>query len=112
MPCHECEVEANARSHDPPRTPTKLIGNDGASADNHDDSTESENASDSDLPRAKQKRRRARLDYILIKRWVTGEEAAMDDEDIENERFNAARDSMSTSLLRKVPCLQSKSTDY
>ena len=94
MPCHECEVEANARSHDPPRTPTKSTGNDGADADNHNDSTESENSSDSDLPQAKQKRRRPNLDYVLIKHWVTGEKAAMDDEDIDNEMFNAAREFM------------------
>ena len=102
MPCHECEVEANARSDDPPRTPTKLTGNDGTGADNHNDSTESENSSDSDLPQAKQKRRRPHLDYVLIKRWVTGEKAAMDDEDIENEMFNEAREFMSASLLRKL----------
>ena len=86
MPCHECEVEANAPSDDPPCTPTKSTGNDGAVADNHDDSTESENSSDSDLPQAKQKRRRSNLDYVLMKHWVTGEKAVMDseDEDIDN----------------------------
>ena len=112
MPCHDCEVEANAPSDDPPRTPTKSTGNDGAGADNHNDSTESENSSDSDLPQAKQKRRRAPLDYVLIKQWVTGEKAAMDDEDIENEMFNAARDYMSVSLLRKLPNHFPKPTDF
>ena len=105
MPCHECEVEANAPSDDPPRTPTKLTGNDGAGADNHNDSTESENSSDSDLPQAKQKRRRPNLDYVLIKHWVTGEKekAAMEDEDIDNEMFNETHAFMSASLLRKLP---------
>ncbi len=77
MPCHDCEVEANACSVDPPRTPTKWTGNDGAGADNHNEATESENSSDSDLPQAKQKRRRARLEYVLIKEWVTGEKAVI-----------------------------------
>ena len=104
MPCHECEVEANALSHDPHRTPTKLIGNDGAGADNHNDATESENSSDSDLPQVKLKWRRTPLDYALIKHRVTGEQAkaAMEYEDIDNEMFNEARAFMSASLLRKL----------
>ena len=103
MPCHDCEVEMNTPSLDAPRTPTKSTGNDGAGADNHNASTESENSSDSDLPPAKQKTRRARLEYVLIKEWVTGEKAAMDDEDIDNEMFNEAREYMSALLLRKLP---------
>ena len=103
MPCQDAELDQFAPSDDPPRTPTKSTGNDGAGADNHNDSTESENSSDSDLPQAKQKRRRAPLDYVLIKQWVTGEKAAMDDEDIDNEMFNEAREFMSASLLRKLP---------
>ena len=103
MPCHDCEVEMNTPSLDAPRTPTKLTANDGAGADNHNDSTESENSSDSDLPPTKQKTRRTPLDYVLIKEWVTGEKAVMDEEDIKHEMFNAARDFMSASLLRKLP---------
>ena len=109
--CHDCEVEMNTPHIDAPRTPTKLTGNDGAGADNHNDSTESEDSSDSDLPQAKPKRRRAALDYVLIKEWVTGEKATMADEDIENELFNAAREWMAVSLLRKLPGHQPKSTD-
>ena len=112
MPCHDCEVEANVRSVDPPCIPTKSTGNDGAGADNHNDSTESEISSDSDLPLTKQKTRRAPLDYVLIKEWVTGEKSSMEEEDIENEMFNAARDYMSVSLLRKLPNHFSKPTDF
>jgi hypothetical protein len=93
-------------------TPTKSTANDGAGADNHNDSTESENSSDSDLPPTKQKTRRTPLDYVLIKQWVTGEKASMEEEDIENEMFNAARDYMSVSLLRKLPNHFSKPTDF
>ena len=90
---------------DAPSTPTKSTGNDGAGADHHNDSTDSENSSDSDLPQVKQKRRRTLQDYVLIKHWVTGEKekAAMEDEDIDNEMFNEARAFMSASLLRKLP---------
>ena len=89
-----------------------MTGNDGAGADDQNGSTESENSSDFDLPQAKQKRRRTPLDYVLIKEWVTGEKAVMDEEDIEHEMFNAARDFMSASLLRKLPNHFSKPTDY
>jgi hypothetical protein len=105
MPCHDWEVEPNAPSLDAPRTPTKSTGNDGAGADHHNDSTDSENSSDSDLPQVKQKRRRTLQDYVLIKHWVTGEKekAAMEDEDIDNEMFNETHAFMSASLLRKLP---------
>ena len=103
MPCHDCEVEMNTPSLDAPCTPTKSTANDGAGADDQNGSTESENSSDFDLPQAKQKRRRTPLDYVLIKEWVTGEKAVMDEEDIEHEMFNAACDFMSASLLRKLP---------
>ena len=73
---------------------------------------ESENSSDSDLPQAKQKRRRAPLDYVLIKHWVTGEKAVMEEEDIDNEMFNEARAFTSASLLRTLPGHKSKSTDF
>ena len=110
MPCHECEVEANAPSLDAPRTPTKLTGNDGACADDQNGTTESEKSSDFDLPQAKQKRRRPNLDYVLIKHWVTGEKVAMDDEDTDNEIFNEALEFMSASLLRKLPVYFSTSS--
>ena len=105
MPCHDWEVEPNAPSLDAPSTPTKSTGNDGAGADNHNDTTESENSSDFDLPPAKQKRRRTLQDYVLIKHWVTGEKekAAMEDEDIDIEMFNETHAFMSASLLRKLP---------
>jgi hypothetical protein len=57
MPCQETERDANDSSDDPPCTPAKSTGNDGAGADNRNDSTESENSQVSDLPHAKQKRK-------------------------------------------------------
>ena len=47
-----------------------------------------------------------------MKRWVTGEEAEMEEEDIEDEMFTLARDFMSASLLRKLPGHKSKETDH
>jgi hypothetical protein len=46
-----------------------------------------------------------------MKRWVTGEKAEMDSEDIELELFELARDWMSQSKLKKLPGHQSKPTD-
>ena len=108
MPCQSAERDQLACSDDPPRTPTKSTGNDGAGADDQNGSTESENSSDDGLASAKQKNAK----YVLMKRWVTGEEAEMEEEDIENEMFGLARDYMSASLLRKLPGHKSKETDY
>ncbi len=46
-----------------------------------------------------------------MKRWVTGEKAKMDSEDIERGLFELARDWMSQSKLKKLPDHQSKSTN-
>ena len=90
MPCLEAERDQIAPSDDPPRTPTKSTGNDGAGADDQNGSTESENSSDDGLAGAKHKRKRPNAEYILMKRWVTGDEAEMEEEDIENEMKNVA----------------------
>ena len=94
MPCQEAERDQFAPSDDPPSTPTKLTGNDGACADDQNGSTESENSSDDGLAGAKQKRKRPNAKYVLMKRWITGEEAEMEEEDIENEMFPLAHDFM------------------
>ena len=46
-----------------------------------------------------------------MKRWVTGEKAEMDSEDIERELFELARDWMSQPKLKKLPGHQSKPTE-
>ena len=112
MPCREAELDQFAPSDDPPHTPTKSSGNDGAGADDQNGSTESENSSDDGLASAKQKRKRPNAKYVLMMRWVTGAEAEMEEEDIENEMFRLARDYMSASLLRKLPVINPRRPIY
>ena len=52
-----------------------------------------------------------RREFTLIKRWVTGEKANMDSEDIEWAFFELARDWMSQFKLKKLPGHQSKPTN-
>ena len=42
-------------------------------------------------------------EYVLMKTWVTGEKAVMEEEDIQMELFDLARAWMNDSLLFKVP---------
>ncbi len=52
------------------------------------------------------------MDWTLKKRWVTGEKAEMEQEDIDRELFELARGWMSVSKLsRKLPCHVAKETD-
>jgi hypothetical protein len=54
---------------------------------------DSEKESDEDLHDGKKKRKYSGYkEYTLMKRWVTGEKAEMESEDIERELFELARD--------------------
>ena len=44
-----------------------------------------------------------KADFELIKRWVTGERAEMEPDDVEREMFEIARDFMDASKLKKLP---------
>jgi hypothetical protein len=111
MPCKDSEEAMNAADDEHPCTPPRPTGNDGAA---HAES-DAENASDSDEDLEPEKKRQrnwfGRTEFTLIKRWVTGEKAEMDSEDIERELFQLARDWMSESKLKKLPSHQSKPTD-
>jgi hypothetical protein len=54
---------------------------------------------------AKVKGKRPNVEYVPMKRcqWITGEEADMEEDNIENEMFTLDRNFMSASLLRKHP---------
>ena len=67
MPCNENEEAINARDDREPYTPPKPTGNGGAR-----------------LPIRVERHTR---EFALIKRWVTGEGAEMDSEDIKRELF-------------------------
>ena len=48
----------------------------------------------------------------MIKRWVTGEKAEMEPEDIDSELFKLAPEYMSASKLKKLPGHVAKPTDH
>ena len=97
---------------DPPCTPPRPTGNAGAGRSESDSEKDAPEASDDDLPVDTRKRKwNGRMEFTLIKRWVTGEKAEMDSEDIEREVFELARDWMSLPKLKKLPGHQSKPTD-
>jgi hypothetical protein len=107
-------VAMNARDTEPPCTPPRPTGNGGAGYFESDGEMDSENDSDEDLQASKKKRKhRGRREFTLMKRWVTGENAKMDSEDIERGLYELARhgDWMSQSKLKKLPGHQSKSTN-
>jgi hypothetical protein len=111
MPCKDGEEAMNARDKEPPCTPPRPTGNGGADYSESDDQMDSENESDEDLQASKKKRKyHGSREYTLMKRWATGEKAKMDSEDIERGLFELARDWMSQSKFKKLPCHQSKPT--
>jgi hypothetical protein len=92
-----------------PVTPTKLLRNNGARHDNPDAETSSaesdEDHSEEKEPVAPKKRTRVLARYVPVKRWITGERAEMDDEDIENQLFEEARQLMQLWQTRSEPLL-------
>ncbi len=83
MPCKPFEVLSNVRDDDPPGTPTKLTGSEGASQDDQNGQLDSDDSSDSDLRVTKKRKWNGMAEWNLIKRWVTGEKAEMAEEDIQ-----------------------------
>ncbi len=66
-----------------PVTPPKPIRNDGASHANPDaEGQEPESDREEDLGATKTRRTRHVLQYVVVKRWVTGERAEMDEDAI------------------------------
>jgi hypothetical protein len=67
---------------------------------------------DEDLQASKKKRKYSGYkEYTLMKRWMPGDKAKMDSEDIERELFELASDWTSQSKLKKLLSHQSKPTD-
>ncbi len=84
-----------------PVTPTKSLRNYGAGHDNTDAESSStepdDNQGEEEEPVAPKKRTRVFAQYVLVKSWVTGERAEMDEEDIENEPLVKASQLMQLS---------------
>jgi hypothetical protein len=83
----------NASDAEPPCTPPRPTGNGGAGHSESDAQMDSENDSDEDQQDGDKKRKwNGRREFTLMKRWVTGEKAEMDSEDVERELFELARE--------------------
>ncbi len=106
MPSNEDEESMNAPDPDPPCTPPKPTGNGGACRVDPDGQMEPEDDDSYDLQVAKPKRKwNGRMQWTLMKRWVTGEKAEMEQEDIDRELFELAHEWMSVSKhqVRNLP---------
>ena len=76
MPCRPEEESAQAPEPGHPVTPTKTTRNAGAShADPDVEGRETESDGEEDLGATKIRRARHVLQYVVVKRWVTGERA-------------------------------------
>jgi hypothetical protein len=72
---------------------------------------ESEDDDSDDLQVAKPKQKwNGKMEWTLMKRWVTVEKAEMEQEDIDTESFQLAREWMAVSKLRKIPGHVAKDT--
>ncbi len=84
--CRPWEEEQLDPAPEHPVTPIKPTRNDGAShADPDAEVRETESDRDEDLGAKKIRPPRHVLKYVVIKRWVTGERAEMDEDQIRSE---------------------------
>ena len=115
MPRDEGEESMNAPDPDPPCTPPKSTGNGGdrgAGRVDPDGHMESKDDDSDDLQVAKPKRKwNGKMEWTLMKRWVTGEKAEMEQEDTDRELFKLGREWMAVSKLRKLPGHVANETD-
>jgi hypothetical protein len=114
MPCNDDEVDMNAPEAEPPCTPPKPTGNGGAGQVDPDGQMNSD-SEDSDEPQSLMSKRKwnGRESWTMIKRWVTGhgKQSEMDQDDIDRELVELARDWMDVSKLKKLSCCVAKETD-
>jgi hypothetical protein len=107
MPRNEDEERRgmNAPDPDPPCTPPKTNGNGGAGRVDPGGQMESEDDNSDDLQVAKPKRKwNGKMEWTLMKQWVTGQKAEMEQADIDRVLFELAREWMAVSKFRKIPC--------
>ena len=112
MPCNDDEETMNAPDQEPPCTPPKATGNGGAGRVDPDGQMNSD-SDDLDEPQTAMSKRKwnGRESWTMIKRWVTGEQAELDQDDIDRELFEIAREWMEVSKLQKLPGHVAKETD-
>ena len=103
MPIDDCEELANERDALSPQSPQALI----QKALNKKSPKSRSNyrflADYEDLTTLMAKQRREGTDWYHIRKWAIGRKAEMEQEDIDRDVFDLARQFMSLSGLRKVP---------
>jgi hypothetical protein len=86
MPCRSDEEEMQCLDVPNPVLPTKSLRNYGAGHNNPEAENSSAESDDDEgeeeEPVAPKKSTRVLAQYVLVKRWITGERAEMHDEDI------------------------------
>ena len=103
MPCRPWEESAPVSEPDNPVMPTKPSHNDGASrADPYAEDPYRLSDEDEGLGAKKPRPPRHVLQYEIVKRWVTGERAELDDDKINSELEDLMREYMELSGQRKV----------
>ena len=114
--CPESEEEDDAPPPQGFTTPTKVIRNDGAChAELDAEGTESE--SDADVEKqfcestAKKHNYTGYQKYRFIKRWVTGEDAVLEEAENQHEIYTEMKKLMHASGLKKTPGHKQKETD-
>ena len=115
MPCRTWEEEQLDPAPEHPVTPTKPTRNDGAShADPDAEGRETESDREEDLVAKKIRPPRHVLKYVVVKRWVTGDRAEMDEDAIRSELETEMRELMELSRQsgqRKFPGHRTLDTD-
>ncbi len=102
MPCRPCEGGELDPAPKNPVSPTKPTGKDGASNANPDAKfPETESERDEELGAKNIRPLRHVLKYMVVKRWVTGERAWPDDNQIRSELEAEMRHLMELSRQRK-----------
>ncbi len=98
MLCRPWEEEQLDPVPEHPVTPTKSTRNAGAShADPDAEGRETESDWEEDLEATKIRRARHVLQYVVVKRWVTGDRAEMDEDAIRSELETQMRELMELS---------------
>jgi hypothetical protein len=88
----------------------KLVTSESMNADTETKDPENEH-SDDGIGNVSKRRWNGRTEFVLVKKWTTGETASQQQEYIDRELFELARDFMSSSGLKKVHGHVGKETD-
>jgi hypothetical protein len=108
MPCNEWE-EDQAEDEFPAARRQKKRTKRGAELEESDDEGFGTDEPPDDRSRRKWN---GKAEFELVKRWVTGERAELEPEDIQREMFEIARDFMTQSKLKKLPSHRHNPNDF